>query len=511
MLRSTRCISQLEQRMRRLPIHPKSFQCHFSSVDAAKKEDDSGEDKKEFKKQPFVTAKLEPGEWDLQRTNPYFRPKPPRSRMISAEDFANRPPVGFENEFGSYEDSMVSLSWLDQKTSRKIYQIYVDMMVLSQQQHKTTSHEYVCRVIAQKFNITPTRAAAVIQLQHAEEQMRQHNPDMLCDDQAKYAEEAIQQNIRDAYKAQRAQIPKQPFVEDPVGAHGRGEPDETSVSWTSTDDIYDLEDKITQANVRDAEQARLIIDGHLYKEDVDDVQVQVKTDSTTKRLLKDKKKIADELEEASGSIPYPETNAKGEKRDRWKFVAKVVNTRAMRKKGRRVTKYTNNNVENTLVEHDGELRVATVAEAKQVAWKPTRTKGNEYIFEGAKKAWLEKTLEGKTGVWGRAPPTMASQSTKKAAEEKKEEEKVVEAASKEEASIDSKEEKKEDEKVEASDKDSSDSSDSGSDSASSSDSSDSSDSDSSDSDSDLEESKEKEEASPDDAVEEPGKEKKEEK
>ncbi|KAL3934278.1 MAG: hypothetical protein SGBAC_009967 [Bacillariaceae sp.] len=491
MIRSARCI-QLEQRLRRLPIHTKSFQCHFSSAaEANKKADDNG-DKKEFKKQPFVTAKLEPGEWDLKRTNPYFRPKPPRSRMISAEDFANRPSVGFENEFSSYEDSMISLSWMDSKTSRNIYQIYVDMMVLSQQQHKTTSHEYVCRVIAQKFNITPMRAAAVIQLQHAEEQIRQHNPDMLCEDQAKYAEEAIQSNIRDAYRSQRAQMSKQPFAEDPVGAHGRGEQDETSVSWTKTDDIYDLEEKIAEANVRDAERARVIIDGHLYKEDVDDTQVQVKTDNTTKRLLKDKKKIADESEETGGSIPYPETNTKGEKRDRWKFVAKVVNTRAMKKKGRRITKYTNNNVENTLVEHNGELRVATVAEAKQVAWKPTRTKENEYIFEGAKKAWLQKTLDGKTGVWGRAPPTMASQSTKKA-----------------EASNKGKEEEKlEDLKTEASDSSSSDS-DSNSDSDSDSSGSDSSDSDSSDSDSDAEEPEE--ESSPDDAAEDPAKKNKEEK
>lgn len=407
-------------------------------------------DKKEFKKQPFVTAKLEPGEWDPKRTNPYFRPKPHRSRMISAEDFANRPPVGFENEFSSYEDSMVSLSWLDQKISRNIYQIYVDMMVLSQQEHKTTSHEYVCRLIAQKFDITPMRAAAVIQLQHAEEQMRQHNPDMLCEDQAKYAEDAIQQNIRDAYRSQRAQLHKHPFVEDPVGAHGRGGQDETSVSWTSTDDIYDMEEKITQANERDAERARLIIDGHKYKEDVDDTQVGVKTDSTTRSLLKSKKKMQDEAEEATGSIPFPETNTKGEKRHRWKFVAKVVNTRAMRKKGRRITKYTNNNVENTLVEHDGELRVATVDEAKKVSWKPTRTKENEYIYEGAKKAWLQKTVEGKTGVWGKAPPTMASKQRKKApvADEKKGEkeptekrEKETEADGIEEAGKESKEEK----------------------------------------------------------------------
>eukprot|EP00980_Cylindrotheca_fusiformis_P028831 scaffold22653_cov119-Cylindrotheca_fusiformis.AAC.12 len=409
MLRSSAIrVVQLEQRLHRLGLHP-SLRCTFSSVEAKKEQ----EDEVDNPKQPFVTAKLEPGEWDLNRTDPYFRPRPPRSRMISAEDFANRPPVGFQNDFSTFEDSMTTLSWLDQETSRRIYQVYVEMMVLSQQQHKTTSHEYVCRVIAQKFDITPMRAAAVIQLQHAEEQMRQHNPELLCDEQAKYAEQAIQQNIRDAYRSERSQPPRQPFVEDPVGAHGRGEPDETSVSWTSTDDIYDLEAKIEQANVRDAQRAKLLIDGHIYKEDVDETQVPVRADRTTRRLIKAKEQQAKAKEDDTEAIPYPENNAKGEKRDRWKFVAKVVNTRAMRKKGRKITNYTNNNVENTLVEHDGELRVATVEEAKQVAWKPTRFKDNEYIYEGAKNAWLKKTLEGKSGVWGRAPPTRAAAAPKK--------------------------------------------------------------------------------------------------
>lgn len=409
MLRSTRLL-KLEQRLHQLRIQ-QPLQCTFSSVEAKTKEEET-----DIPKQPFVTAKLEPGEWDLKRTDPYFRPKPPRSKMISAEDYANRPAVGFQNEFSTYEDSMASLSWLDQKSSRQIYQIYVDMMVLSQRQHNTTSHEYVCRVIAQKFNITPMRAAAVIQLQHAEEQMRQHNPELLCEEQAKYAEDAILQNIRDAYRAERSQPPRQPFVEEPAGAHGRGEADETSVSWTKTDDIYDLEAKIEQANVRDAKRARLLIDGHVYKEDVDEAQVPVRADVTTKRLIKAKKKQEEEKEDDVQPIPYPETNAKGEKRARWKFVAKVVNTRAMRKKGRKIINYTNNNVENTLVEHDGELRVATVEEAKQVAWKPTRSKDNEYIYEGAKSAWLQKTLEGKSGVWGRAPPTRASAPTGKDSE-----------------------------------------------------------------------------------------------
>jgi hypothetical protein len=423
MLRSVR---QIQHRLgNKFPIHRQAPQlCSFSSVEAKKKDDES-----ETAKQPFVTAKLEPGEWDLNRTDPFFRPKPPRSKMISAEDYANRPPVGFENEFSTYEDSMVSLSWLDQKASRQIYQIYVDMIVLSQQQHKTTSHEYVCRVIAQKFNITPMRAAAVIQLQHSEEQLRQHDPEMLCEEQAKYAEQAILQNIRDAYRSERNQPPKQPFVEDPVGTHGRGEPDETSVSWKKTDDIYDLEEKIVQANVRDAEYARLLIDGHIYKEDIDESQVEVKTDSTCKRLIKAKKKQQDQEDEASTSIPYPQVNASGEKRARWKYVAKVVNTRAMRKKGRRILNYTNNNVENTLVEHDGELRAATVEEGKHVAWKRTRSKNNEFIYEGAKKAWLEKTLQGKSDVWGRSKPTRASAAQQKnpeVARKKEKEEKVEE-------------------------------------------------------------------------------------
>lgn len=191
----------------------------------------------------------------MNRTDPFFRPRPSKqANFISAEDFANRPPVGFDLEFHSYQDAMISLSWMDQKTCRAIYSNYVDMMVMSQQKHQVTSHEYVTRVIAQKYQITPSRAAGIIQLQHAEEQMRQHSPELLCDEQAKYAEETIQENIRDAYRAERRpgqrgdNNPNQsiPFIEDPVGIHGRGEPDETSTSWTKADDMYDMEQKLEQ-------------------------------------------------------------------------------------------------------------------------------------------------------------------------------------------------------------------------------------------------------------------------
>lgn len=379
------------------------------------------------KKQPFVTAKLEPGEWDMNRKDPYFRPKPPRSKLISAEDFANRPPVGFEGEFSTYEDSMIALSWLDSKTCRQIYIMYTDMMLRTEQNHPgRTSHEYICRVLGQKFQITPWRAAGVVQLQHSEEQMRQTHPELLCDEQAHYAEESILQNIRDAYRAERSVPPNrggsgggtsQPFVEDPVGIHGRGEPDEVSSSWVSTDDIYDLEAKLHEANVRDDELARILINDHVYKEDVDESTLDVKMDGAARRLLKaaahgqQRQQQQGEKEDSTTEIPYPETNAQGVRRPRWKYVAKVVNTRAMRKKGRKIATYTNNNMENTIVEHNGTLRVATVEEAKQVAWKPTRTKGNEYLYEGVKRAWLERTIQGKTGVWGPAPKTSAAAAT----------------------------------------------------------------------------------------------------
>ena len=327
---------------------------------------------------------------------------------------------------------MIALSWLDAKTCKQIYSTYVDMMVRHQTEHPgRTSHEYVCRVLAQRFQITTWRAAGVVQLQHAEEQMRRDNPELLCDEQAQWAEETIMKNISDAYKSERAQPPnrghgglQQPFVEDPVGIHGLGEPDDISNSWDATDDIYDMEAKLQKANARDDEMAKVMIDEHVYKEDVDESTLPVKTDGVAKRLITEKRAHEknraknDDASNTSGDeskIPYPETNGQGVKRPRWKYVAKIVNTRAMRKKGKRITSYTNNNISNTLVEHDGELRVATVEEAKKVAWKATRTKGNTYIYEGAQKAWLDKTINGKTEVWGKAPMTSASAATSAAA------------------------------------------------------------------------------------------------
>ncbi len=372
-----------------------------------------GEGEKNEHPQAFVKAKLSPGEWDPKRTDPYFRPKP-NPRFISAEDFANRPAVGFDNEFSSYRDNMIELTWMDQNACKTIYESYINLMVTSHQNHQTTSHEYVVRLIAEKYQINTIRVAGIIQLQHAEEQMARHNPELLCPEQADHAEQVIQQNIRDAYKSEKLQPPRR-FLEDPAGNHGRGEPDEISTQWSKLDDIYDLEKRLDAAHVRDAARAQILIDNHLYKEDKDEAQEFVKLDAAAQRLIKAKEKLQKVMEtEASNStskttIPYPETNGNGESRRQWKYVAQIVNTRKLKKKkheqGRRghsiPTSYTNNTMGNTLVEQNGELRVATVEEAKQTAWKPTRTGSNEYLYEGVKKAWIERTLRGNTEVWGK--------------------------------------------------------------------------------------------------------------
>jgi hypothetical protein len=425
--RALTAVGYLEESLRRLSI-PKARQ--FSSVRPQKDQDDEIRPK-----QPFATVHLEPGEFDLyHQKDPLYRAKfKSNSKIISAEDFANRPTVGFNEEFTSYEDAMVTLSWLDQTTCRQIYHMYVDMMVVSHQKYETTSHEYVTKVIAQKFNIAPWRAGAVVQLQHNEEQMRKEHPELLCDDQANYAEQTILQNIKDAYRSERLEQPDN-FLEDPVGLHGRGAPDETSSMWKRTDDIFDVDQKLEDANVRDAKNARLIIDRHMYVEDVDDNAVPVKTDGrVVRKLLKGKERMANTVTVVEKEpIPYPETNAQGEKRPRWKYVAKVVDTHLLRKKGRRVQTYTNANTQNTLVEQDGELRVATVEEAKHVSWKQTR-KGDEFIYAGAKRAWLDKMIHGKSDAWGRAPITKAPQPGSKEQQKEEKEETDVKAASEEES------------------------------------------------------------------------------
>jgi hypothetical protein len=51
------------------------------------------------------------------------------------------------------QDAMVVLSYLNDATQKEIYSLYLSMMLSTEKEHGRTSHEYVMRVIAQKYNI----------------------------------------------------------------------------------------------------------------------------------------------------------------------------------------------------------------------------------------------------------------------------------------------------------------------------------------------------------------------
>ena len=118
--------------------------------------------------------------------NSYWRPpwRESRAEIISAEDFANRPRVTFSESFLTMHDAMAVLSWQSQEEKDGMYKLYIDMMMSIADQGKdvknedwgvlstNTSHEYIVRVVAQRYNVTTSRAAGVIQLQHNEEQLK---------------------------------------------------------------------------------------------------------------------------------------------------------------------------------------------------------------------------------------------------------------------------------------------------------------------------------------------------
>jgi hypothetical protein len=68
--------------------------------------------------------------------------------------------------------------------------------------------------------------------------------------------------------------------------------------------------------------------------------------------------------------------------------------------------YINNNVANTLVEHNGELRAGNMADLELMPWNAIRN-DHEHTFAGAKQGWLDRMNRNATKSWGRAPPRVA--------------------------------------------------------------------------------------------------------
>ncbi|GKZ00256.1 hypothetical protein MPSEU_000978500 [Mayamaea pseudoterrestris] len=347
--------------------------------------------------QSFVQARIQAGEWDPERTDPLYRPKfKSRAKILSLDDFANRPAVGFSGEFKSFQDAMVTLSWIDSKQQEQIYQLYIELQKHASDKHGVTSHDYITRVIAQKFNLTQERIAAIIQLQHNEQQYKREGRTLLTE-AASYMDAAIQQEIREAYQTFDLKQPDE-FVEDPVGVTGELQ---ERKQWQVVEDVFDVDQLLADATIREDREARLAIDGHHYMEDVDDDAIEIPTSKDAKRLLKRHEKLQSASPKPSDAIEWP-APASGEKRSRWKFVAQVVNTRDLKRQHKPNRSYTNNSPENTLVEQDGTLRVGTMADVKHASWKPTRNV-REHIYAGVKKGWLDRNIRGVETAWGRAP------------------------------------------------------------------------------------------------------------
>ena len=105
--------------------------------------------------------------------------------------------------------------------------MYVSMMLEQDSKFGKTSHEYVMRVIGQEFHISSMRVAAIVDAIHEEEQNRKHNPELVYDKLAEYADKKVEEHIRNVYNAYGEPNPNE-FMEDPIKGSGVVANDATS-------------------------------------------------------------------------------------------------------------------------------------------------------------------------------------------------------------------------------------------------------------------------------------------
>lgn len=350
--------------------------------------------------------------------------------------------------------------------------MYLDLMVEQENEFKTTSHEYVMRVIAEKFNLTPSRVAAIVQNCHDEEQIAKEGG-YVNEKMAKYVDAKIKEHINNAYLAYGEVSPNE-YVESPVGAADISQ--ESSSEFVRVEDLYDVDELTNQAILREKGEAQLLIDEKIYIEDVDDGKVASKANAECSTLVQ---KANEEFKEIRDILSRTQTQAETEnpslgaeyefalpnngviededgntteasRRKRWKYVGQMINVRQQKKigkKSRRGAKLKKRQQrDNTLVEEDGELKIATKEEVAQTSWKPERHQ-EEFTYSGVKAAWLDRKLKGAKMGWGRVPDAMKV----KAAEETEEVEEVVadadaddndDTASEETTEVESNDEKK---------------------------------------------------------------------
>jgi hypothetical protein len=435
----------------------------FSSRTRSKKlsTDPSENDTHTPNPQAFVTQRFTPGEYSPHSTvypkrfpkDPLFRPPwKNKAKIISAEDFANQPKVVFEEQYESMHDAMMVLSWLTEEQRQGMYTMYCNLMTQMASKHDTTSHEYIMRVIAQKFNVTPMRAAAIVEMIHDEEQLSrtEEGSATLHYKLQELVDAKIQEHIKNCYACYEEDNPNE-FVEGPVESGGLGRTQE----FTAVSDLLDVDQLAKEATLREKDEAQQLIDSKVYLEDIRDSNVLCKVNAECKQLinianesLKDVSDLMDRNKEDELEYGMPDRTLDDEededddeegddgdedssppkpveRRPRWKYVAQLVNVREQKKNGKKSRRggkllAKKHYKENSIVEEGGELRVATMDEVKGTAWKPMRN-DLDFVCQGAKDAWLRRIHDGERNGWGRVPENLKFKPEEKVEEEAEEE------------------------------------------------------------------------------------------
>ena len=311
---------------------------------------------------------------------------------------------------------MIVLSWLTEDQRQAIYQNYLDAMSSMSSDSDAdhiTSHEYVVRVIGQKFNISCDRVAAIVQLAHNEEQIRKEGKQEIHTKAQEYVDAKIREHIQNIYQVYGEVDPKE-FVEDPLAStaaySGRySSQSENPKNTTVVDDLYDVDELTQRAILREKDEAQSVLDSKLYLEDVDDGTVDTRVNGECRNLLKTRNEslnhVLDEYKKTRDAFNLiPKDTEEKDRRPRWKYVATILNEYDDKKR-QLVTsgskkKKVRGRKDNTLVEQDGVLRVATVKEVCSTSWAPPKNY-TEKIYHNVKAAWLERQKNGTAGTWGR--------------------------------------------------------------------------------------------------------------
>ena len=332
--------------------------------------------------QSFVKHRFEPP--DLECADPDQPRWKSKAKVISAEDFENRPRAGFGDEFDSLYDARVVVSWLDEKMAKGIYGEYCTLMEGMQKSEAVTSHEYVVHVIAQKYNIRAARVAAVVALQHEEEQIRAKGEVELFDDVQAYVDKKAKEHIKAAYEHYEEVAPGV-FTEQPYT-----DLKDFSSKMTPVDDVHDIDTLYKKTQEKELIKAQEAMDKRMYTVDVDEDKKATSMSSKCKTLV----------DNANNNIEkFGDRYNK-----RWKYVAHIIDSKEEKRALATLRQGKKSKTKpNTIVSEGDLVRPGTLAEEKQVAWGRWKLRNNsvEYTLRDTKRAWVDKVSKGKHEGWGK--------------------------------------------------------------------------------------------------------------